>query len=148
MYYHHMFWKEQNRNKKETERFWKRTQFNDDGHWIFQGRKTSVMKYGNYSISGKVKHCHHVSWLLTGKFIPHGYILKNTCDREDCINPSHMQLHSYSDLMKNTQSKRIFGENHPRVKLTNRQVEDIMQSMDTQINLSKKYNVSQSLLFH
>lgn len=81
-------------------------------------------------------------------------VVRHTCDNRICVNPSHLLLgtnkENTNDMISRGRHiegrKRVFGENTSRAKLTEKQVLEIREKKDTQVNLAKKYGVSRSAI--
>src|SRR6266478_3104606 len=64
-------------------------------HLIFKGRKGKTYQHGSFRYGGKLCSVHTLWWRLSGRELPKGYYLKNTCKNESCINCDHLKLTRY-----------------------------------------------------
>jgi hypothetical protein len=136
------------------ERLMKYTEISVDPNdcWIWTGTKDSG-GYGRIKVStGKSDSAHRVSYQIhNNKLIPIDMHCCHSCDRPDCINPSHLWIGTRSDNMQDKIKKgRCYdykGRNNPRVKLTEKNVIDIKKRLslgDNHTNIAKNFNVSKS----
>lgn len=58
--------------------------------WIFTGN-INRWGYGIYWYDGKMRAAHRVSFLLHNGYVPNDLELDHTCNRNSCINPSHLE---------------------------------------------------------
>lgn len=76
----------------ETNKFWSRVEKQEDGHWIFRGKKSEHYKTGIFWLSGKTMPAKMVCWVLSGGAIPWRHTLIQTCENDACINPEHLKI--------------------------------------------------------
>src|SRR5690348_8736371 len=63
----------------------------DGNHLIFQGRKGRTYRHGSFRFNGKLCSVHTLWWRLSGRQLPRGHYLRNTCERDDCIKCQHLK---------------------------------------------------------
>jgi len=103
----------------------------------------------------KVDHCHvyahHLAWeAYRGPRTP-GLQVLHTCDTPPCCNPYHLYL---GTAKQNThdrlrRGKRLEGEAHGMVKLTETQVLEIRQTIpgiDSEVAVAARYNISPAMV--
>jgi len=100
---------------------------------------------------GRLMPVTRLIWTLSYGKIPDGKIICHTCDNPGCVNLKHLYLGTFYTNMKDKVSRRrVSGDNHPQVKISDKQVEEIRQLYDrggmTQQELGKKYSVVQSAI--
>ncbi|MBK9496899.1 MAG: HNH endonuclease [Xanthomonadales bacterium] len=134
------------------EKFWKHV--NKSGSKILDtpcwewSQPRSFGGYGIFSVNGKAKSAHRISWRMAngdpGKF----HVL-HKCDNKICIRPEHLFLGTDWDNVRDRVAKgrTAQGETHYRAKLTNAQIMS-MRAMAkggaTQRKLAAKFDVTQS----
>lgn len=98
---------------------------------------------------------HRVAWLLFRGPIPDGMLVCHICDNPPCCNPGHLFLGSPQDnmddmIVKERDRKRpLTGIDHPRAKLTDRDVADILLSLpyaDSQTQVAEEFGVTVQLV--
>jgi len=105
--------------------------------------------YGNFTLDGRSINAHRASYILNVGPIPAGAVVRHQCDTPLCVNPSHLQLGSYSD---NTQDmvrrgRAASGERHGHAKTTNKQnehIRDLIGQGMTQQAVADMFGITQS----
>ena len=119
--------------------------------------------YGKFGINRGWIQAHRMSWIMHNGEIPKGmYILHGPipaglcvchhCDNPPCVRPSHLFVGTLRDNSDDKISKNrgnfLYGENHPRAKLSRRQVDIIRSDYSDlhipQIHIAKKYGIGKS----
>ena len=117
------------------EKFWKRVDRRSDGEcWPWLGG-VHLTGYGIFKHEGGQYKAHRVAYALargglewsTGQRGSRGTVVRHTCDRRDCCNPSHLVLGTQQDNMVDAvERKRMArGERHPLSRLTPHQVTQV-----------------------
>ena len=94
------------------------------------------------------KRAHRLSYeLFIGK-IPPGLNVCHSCDNPKCCNPDHLftgsQKDNIADMMKKGRKDSRYGERNTQNKLTESQVIEIYNSIESQYRIAEKYNIDQS----
>lgn len=122
--------------------------------WPWTGAKNKT-GYGAYHPKrNKTINAHRVVFMEFVCDALDNLVVRHTCDNRICVNPSHLLLgtnkENTNDMISRGRHiegrKRVFGENTSRAKLTEKQVLEIREKKDTQVNLAKKYGVSRSAI--
>jgi hypothetical protein len=135
-------------------RFWSKV-LKGDNCWEWQSLKNEL-GYGEIrqgsSKEPKVK-AHRVSWEIHFGPIPERMIICHKCDNPSCVNPEHLFLGSFSDNMRDMDSKGrrrknpVIGERHHRAKLSDKKVTEIRDKflpfVVTKRQLALEYGVSE-----
>lgn len=101
--------------------------------------------YGAFSISGKNKRAHRVSYELHKGKIPKGAFVCHTCDNPKCVNPKHLFLSTPKGNAEDCKRKgrTLTGIKNPSRKLTQKQVTYIRQNLQIPSSkLAAKFTVS------
>ena len=104
--------------------------------------------YGQFKLNGKHVLSHRVAYELYVGPIPEGMYVCHTCDVRVCVNPEHLFLGTHADNMKdrNGKGRQARGEDHGCARLTEELALEIYHAAGTQIEITKKYGVSRSLV--
>lgn len=139
-------------------RFWgKVDQQGPDDCWEWQA-SLDTRGYGNFGVprsdgTGRfiMQRAHRVAWeLVNGPLLGSAQHLCHTCDNRKCVNPAHLFIGNPKLNMADCASKGRFndrkGENNPRAKLTQQDVQTIRASDLPHSQLAKQYGVAKSVI--
>lgn len=73
-----------------SSRFWPKVD-KSGSCWIWTGAKNDS-GYGTFSVRGKVKMAHRVSYTWACGSIPRGMLIDHTCHNQACVHPAHLRL--------------------------------------------------------
>lgn len=76
----------------------------ETGCWMWSAGKTG-QGYGAFSIDGKNRPAHRVSYELFKGPIPEGLFVCHDCDTPACVNPDHLFLGTHQDNMDDRSKK-------------------------------------------
>ena len=81
-----------------------------DACWIWKAGQ--ACGYGKFWMDGKTISAHRASYLLHHGEIPPHLIVRHTCHRPLCVNPSHLKLGTHADNMQDmvSSSRSLSGE--------------------------------------
>lgn len=147
-------------NVKFEDNFWRHVdKKSGDDCWLWTAR-TNGRGYGLcYAGRQKQFYSHRASWLIHNGPIPKGLLVCHHCDNPSCCNPKHLFLGTSADNINDMYSKRrdwktnhpeeiLRGEDHPRCKLTDKQVAEIRRTynLGNGTLLARKFGCSRSLI--
>jgi len=92
------------RFKDVTERFWRRTKWQENGCREWQGAQHEF-GYGVVGIGKQTLKTHRVAWWLTNGPIPEGMQVLHKCDNPPCVNPEHLFLGTDLDNQRDAMQK-------------------------------------------
>lgn len=95
--------------------------------WPWVGARYAT-GYGHMTVCGKPMLAHRVAYELAHGEIPAGLIVRHSCDNPSCCNPSHLLIGTIADNMRDKceRGRQANGERHPRHKLAEHQVFDVV----------------------
>ncbi len=117
--------------------------------WIWPRRQENG--YGRCSLLGKVHRANVLSYKCANHIsvIPPKLQVAHSCGKSLCVNSSHLRLDTGKGNCadKKTHGTLLFGETHPKSKLTEAQVREIKTSVGiTQRVLGEKYGVTSTTI--
>jgi HNH endonuclease len=107
------------------------------------------------SISGKVRGAYVLAWEQLNGLVPEGFEVCHTRDVRSCINILHLFLGTRAENLQDMRDKGrhsyppvLFGEEHPKHKLSDEDVRKIKSEYSGErgqkAELARKYNVSKT----
>lgn len=138
-------------SEKQKLIFMGRIKKNENGCWNWIGGKFSS-GYGAFSIGGKNKLAHRISYLMNTGTITNNMSVCHSCDNPSCVNPEHLWLgtamDNVQDKIKKGRSNPPAGERQWLSKLTGVKIIEIRKKYQsgkfTQKILGDIYGVGQS----
>lgn len=135
------------------ERFWaKVAKVGPDDCWLWTGcsvRNRAGHRYGQFRLHGKMVRAHRVAYEMAAGSIPHGLLVRHTCDTPLCCNPRHLlvgtQKENVADRDERGRSTYVQGSQHGNAKLTEsivREIRDLRARGETLQALAEQYGVS------
>lgn len=110
----------------------------ESGCWLWLGG-WSPDGYGLMGGRSKTGHklAHRYSYSVHIGPIPNGMLVMHKCDTPACINPSHLQVGTNADNVRDRDQKGRTNK-----KLTDEQVREIWKSSESHSKLAKKYGLA------
>jgi hypothetical protein len=141
--------------KKTKERFWAKVQ-KGPRCWLWKAGKNNK-GYGNFWVGGKCCKSHRLSYEMKHGSILNGMYVCHHCDTPACVNPDHLFVGTQKDNVidcmnkgRNNKGKKIgscnVGSLHPRAKLTEEQVKDILTDTRLHREIAKDYGIDKSII--
>lgn len=124
----------------------------NSGCWLWVGAVSAG--YGTIWDGVRNEKAHRISYCLHKGPIPDGLYVCHKCDNRACINPDHLFLGSAADNNRDCMAKKRFraphtrGSRHGHSKLTETDVEFILNSPSPAKHLAQKFNVHVRVVFH
>lgn len=106
--------------------------------------------YGRIKYLGKIYGAHRVSYTVHyGVAIPHGLVVRHSCDNPPCVNPSHLVLGTDQDNVDdmNRRGRQAIqrGERNGRAKVTEgdvREIRSLYSAGASRKEISDKFGIS------
>lgn len=130
-------------------------EIDQNGCWIWRGCSIGRYGYGSLKINRKPVYAHRYSWEIHNGPIPDGLCVCHKCDVAKCVNPDHLFLGTHADNMadRNIKGRAVGGLknpmrgiDHPRAKLTEKQVLSIREDKRTLREIAAEYGVCHSVV--
>ena len=104
--------------------------------------------YPSIAIKGKYWTLSRYIYTINKGEIPKGLLIRHTCDNKKCINPSHLILGTCKDNKMDSVSRNrhVCAEKVKTAKLSKEIVIEIFTSNLSNVELSKKYDISNSVV--
>lgn len=137
---------------RDRELFWENVAPPDDNGCRIWLLGTNGHGYGSVKRSDKRIAAHRHAYFLIHGDIPFGESVLHSCDNPPYCEPSHLFLGTQLDNMRDMVAKGrgnvpvFHGEDHPRAKLTEREVREIrsLQGSLTQVVIAERFGITQS----
>jgi len=135
---------------KDITRFWSKVDSKGpDDCWLWTA-STAVgqLDYGRFKVEGKTVKAHRFSYILAHGAIAAGQMVRHKCDTPRCVNPSHLELGSHMDNMRDRSERGRVARGFATATaiLTDGEVIDIYHINLPQRQLAKMFGVSQSVV--
>lgn len=122
---------------------WKRVDMSGDC-WLWLGCNTNG--YGQMMIDGKQNGTHRIAYELMYGPIPHGLMIRHTCDTHSCCNPAHLiagtQIDNMQDMKDRGRQNKPYGQSHTNAKLTDAKVLSIRADGRSNIDIANDYGIA------
>lgn len=130
------------------EKVMKSVQFDTNGGcWLYPA---GACDYGTFLWRGTRYRAHRAMWEAVNGPIPDDLCICHKCDVRACCRPDHLFLgtkrENAEDMARKGRAARRFGVEQSSSKLTNEAVRDIRSSGARQVDLAKKYGVTQAMI--
>jgi len=101
----------------------------------------------------KMVSAHRYMYELIYGPIPNGKQVCHHCDTPGCVTPAHLFLGSHNDNVadKVAKGRQVYGEYHPRSKLTDQAVREIRKALEQNVpmsTLAATYSVSPAAIWN
>jgi len=128
--------------ESDLARFWSKVDKrgpNDCWEWIASLRNG----YGQFKLDGSSYQAHRISYAIANED-PGDICVCHTCDNPLCTNTSHLWLGTQQENNQDKVEKerQARGESHGLVKLSEEQVQEILESNESQQALADYYGVT------
>lgn len=136
--------------KNTPKTFWKKIKKLKNGCWEWQ-LSHNGRGYGAASYNGKDMGAHRLAFKFTHGYLPN--FVCHTCDNPSCCNPKHLFAGDAKTnaLDRTVKGRTLFGNNHRRSKLTDKQVlklrKEYIEKKIPRKELAQKYNISLSNVY-
>jgi HNH endonuclease len=127
--------------------FWSRTK--RDGECLIWTAAKTGRGYGSFRVSGRNTPAHRVAFLLVNGEIPTGLVVRHSCDRTSCVEPSHLlvgtQVDNMRDKYERGRARHIRGSDCHLSKLTESNVLTIRLMRATGVapsDLAQRFSIS------
>lgn len=140
--------------KTIQEQFWSKVKYSDDlfSCWEWQGSFDNK-HYGRIFIKRKSVLAHRISYLIHNGTIDDNLMVLHKCNNPKCWNPAHLYQgtakDNANDKVKSHRQYCPIGELHHKVKLTDKNILEILQLLKTNISgkdIAKIYMVSPTII--
>lgn len=134
----------------------------DEQCWLWTG-KPNAKGYGRFTVNYKTVMAHVASYVFAFGSIPDGLCVLHRCDVPACVNPAHLfvgtRTVNNADMRAKGRgvnppvgvnsgtwnSEKIRGRKHPRAKLTQRQLDELLglaRGGSSTVTLAEKFRLT------
>lgn len=141
-------------SEKDASRFWRKVK-KGAGAECWEWNSWKHNGYGRFSVNNRGRMAHRISYTLLVGIIPDGKLVCHHCDNPGCVRPDHLFVGTQTDNMRDARKKgrmnydNMFGENHPRAKLTDAkvvQIKNLIQAERPHAEIAEKFGVAYSVI--
>ncbi len=94
----------------DHERFWSKVEKKSHPKGCWEWTASSSNKgYGFFGIGGFNFLSHRVSFFITNGTLPHGLVIRHSCDNPKCFNPAHLRPGTMQDNHTDMHSRGRYG---------------------------------------
>jgi len=126
-------------------RFWAKVQVGSPEECWLWTAYTDRDGYGRFSVRGRKLRAHRVAVRLDGRY-PTGKIVRHTCDNPGCVNPSHLQLGTQRENMRDRdeRGRQPRGARNGQSRLSRDDVKAIRRDDRPAKELAARYDTTAS----
>jgi hypothetical protein len=98
---------------EELDQFWSYVYDGDDanGCWIWTGKSMGGSKcfgyYGGFTVKGRMRYAHRLSYELHNGPVPDGHELDHLCQQHYCVNPDHLEPVTHQENIRRSERCQV-----------------------------------------
>lgn len=125
-------------NKDKTRLFWSYVEKRGrEQCWLWKGGRNSG--YGSFWLHGKQRQSHIVAFLLSGKKLSRGQIIRHSCDNPPCCNPRHLVAGTHRDNAMD-RARRLRGRRSVTPQIV-KQIRNLFAWKTPKVALAKRFKL-------
>lgn len=96
------------------QRFWDKVRLEPSGCWLWTANTNRG--YGNFTVAGKTRKAHRISYQTFVGAIPDGLALDHLCRVRACVNPSHLEPVTWAENVRRGDAAKLAVEDVPAIR--------------------------------
>lgn len=112
------------------------------GCWLWWPGADTGDGYVRAYFQGQVGFVHRISYRAFKGPIPEGMVVRHKCDVRCCVNPSHLEVGTHTENMRDRSDRRL-----SRIGVSREDIREIFVSRKSKASLAREYGISRGMVY-